>query len=123
MNSVQSNLGYPGTATATTITCNFLTRANEGVGAHAVNAAPGPGALVISFPNGRNDMTTVAVIAAIVCQHVLNTASLVSWWSPVNETQEQAIIAALDAWRPVTYLGSITMYVAFDGQFGPVLVS
>lgn len=118
----QDNRVWPSATGALTLTFAFLSRQTEGAGAFA-SGNPMPGSLAIVFPGGRNDQLTLSAIRETVITHLLNTASFIDWYSPVNQTIEGALRDSLQSLIPGYITTSTTLYVYVDGQFGSVRVS
>lgn len=118
----QDSRAFPaeGSGTSATLTVYIEGRQAQGTGSYSWVGMPP--SLAIVFPNGRDDMKTHSVLREVIITHILNYPPLVAWWSPKNATPEAALRATLGSWIQVTpYSGG--MFIWFDGQFGPVLVS
>lgn len=111
---------YPGNSTSSsTLSVYFRGRTSEGTG--SFNAISGVSDLTLVYPLGRTDSVTHEVIRETIVTHLLNS-QLASWWSPENQTVEQALRAALSGMTIHSGTTAVLLTVLFDGQFGPVSV-
>lgn len=114
---------YPASVggTLTNLTIYFSGRQTQGVG--TFGQANMPATLVIAFPNGRSDLMRLSALREIIITHALNDPAFTSWWSPANQTLEAALRAVLGAVTLRTVTSHATIYLWWDGQFGPALVT